>query len=147
LGRALGILALSAAVCGTVQARQLEQPKPIRITHVRGRVVNIHGAPVVNAEVTLTENDKPVLSTHTDANGAFGFERMRGHYWLRVARTEFAPALQELEVTDEIVTALERKRLYIIVGPGACADACSQVFTNKGEFEKALKRMPKGPVR
>jgi hypothetical protein len=113
-------------------------PKPIRITHVEGFVVNSHGKPVVNAEVTLVRDEKVLYSTRTSGDGAFQIEHASGHYILRVGRTEDAPAAQEVFVTDEIVTHLEHKKLYVVVGPGACMDACSSVYTSKREFEKAI---------
>ncbi|MGB8259871.1 MAG: carboxypeptidase-like regulatory domain-containing protein [Terracidiphilus sp.] len=117
---------------------------PIRITRVEGYVANSHGQPLVNAEVTLVQNDKVVYSTRTDADGAFHFDRVSGHYLFRVERTAYAPAAQEVVVTDEIVTHLERKKLYVIVGPGACMDACSTVYTSEREFDKALRRLSRG---
>jgi hypothetical protein len=56
-----------------------------------------------------------------------------------VARTEYAPAVREIIVTDELITRAERKRLYVIVGPGACEDECSSVLTSKQQFEKAIR--------
>ncbi len=44
-------------------------------------------------------------------------------------------------ITDEIVTVLERKKLYVVLGPGACQDACSSVFTNKRDFDKAIRKI------
>ncbi len=57
-----------------------------------------------------------------------------------VARSKYAPAVREIVVTDEIVTRVERKKLYVIVGPGACMDACSAVVTSKREFEETIRR-------
>jgi hypothetical protein len=139
LSRSLGILVLCCAARASLNA-QLEMPKPIRITHVEGIVVNTNGKPVANAEVTLVRDDKTVYSTRTGGDGAFRIEHAAGNYILRVGRTEYAPAAQELFVTDEIVTHLERKKLYVVVGPGACMDACSSVFTSEREFEKAIAK-------
>ena len=94
-------------------------------------------------EVTLAENDKVVYKTKTDKSGEFHFDHVRGQYTFRVARTEYAPAAREIVVTDEVVTALERKKLYVILGPGACADACSAVLTNKREFDRAIRENAK----
>jgi hypothetical protein len=118
----------------------LELPKPIRITHVEGFVANTQGKPVVNAEVTLVRGEKVVYSTRTNGDGAFRIEHVSGNYTFRVGRTEYAPAAQEVVVTDEIVTHLERRKLYVVVGPGACMDACSSVYTSKQEFEKAIRK-------
>jgi hypothetical protein len=146
LGRALGVLALCLAVCASSQA-QLDIPKPMHITHVEGYVANTYGMPVVNAEVTLVQDEQVVYSTRTDADGAFRFDHARGHYQFRVARTAYAPAVLELTVTDELVTHLERRKLYVVVGPGACLDACSAVYTTEREYVKAIRKMPKGQAK
>ena len=41
------------------------------------------------------------------------------------------------------LTTLERKKLYVILGPGACQDACSSVFTSKREFDRAIREKNK----
>jgi hypothetical protein len=139
LSRTLGVLVLCFVACGSLKA-QLDMPKPIRITQVEGFVVNSNGKPVVNAEVTLVRDEKVVYSTRTGGDGAFRIEHVLGRYIFRVGRTEYAPAEGEVVVTNEIVTHLERKELYVVVGPGACMDACSSVFTSKREFEKAIAK-------
>jgi hypothetical protein len=120
---------------------QLDFPQPIRITHVEGYVTDSHGKPVVDAEITLVKDEKVVHSTRTDSKGAFRVDRVSGTYWLRVARTQNAPAERQIVVTPEIVTRLERKKLYVVVGPGACADACSSVYTGQREFQKAIRKL------
>ncbi|HEY2858983.1 MAG TPA: carboxypeptidase-like regulatory domain-containing protein [Terracidiphilus sp.] len=123
----------------TCASAQVKMDAPLHLAKIEGYVANIAGKPVVNAEVTLDEDGKVMASTHTDGRGAFRFDRVLGRYWLRVARTENAPAAHEIEVGDLIESYVERKKLYILVGPGACADACSSIFTSKHDFEKAIK--------
>jgi hypothetical protein len=130
---------LSLVLCGSLHA-QPELPQPIRITSVVGYVVNTDGKPVANAEITLVKEAEVASSTRTDEKGTFRIDHVSGSYLLRVARTENAPAEQQIVVTPEIVTRLERKKLYIVLGPGACADACSTVYTDKREFEKAIRK-------
>jgi Carboxypeptidase regulatory-like domain len=122
---------------------QVDIPGPERLSRVEGYVVNPVGRPVVDVEVTLVRNDKVSYRTRTDQSGEFRFDHVSGEYTFRVARSEYAPASQQIVVTDEIVTALERKRLYVILGPGACADACSAVLTSKREFDRAIRRKSK----
>ena len=118
---------------------QIYIPKPERLTHVEGIVVNSSGHPAEGLEVTLTRDEKVVFRTQTDKSGEFRFEHVSGSYSLRVARSEYAPATREIAVTDEIVTQLERKKLYVILGPGACKDACSSVLTSKKDFDRAIR--------
>ncbi|MGA9585328.1 MAG: carboxypeptidase-like regulatory domain-containing protein [Terracidiphilus sp.] len=122
---------------------QVDIPGPERLSHVDGYVVNPVGHPAVNVAVTLVRDDKVAYQTKTDKSGEFRFDHVSGQYTLRVARSAYAPATREIVVTDEMVTALERKKLYIILGPGACADACSSVLTNKKEFDKAIRENAK----
>jgi hypothetical protein len=122
---------------------QIEVEKPIHLTHVEGYVVDSHGKPLVSAEVTLVRDDTVAFRTRTDRNGAFDIEHAAGRYWFRVGRTENAPAAREVDVTDEIATLLQRKKLYVMVGPGACMDECSLVTTSKHEFDRAIRKQNK----
>jgi hypothetical protein len=130
---------MCAAVAGTLCA-QVDIPGPERLSHVEGIVVNPVGKPAVDVEVTLLRDGKVAVQARTDKAGWFRFEHVKGPYNFQVARTEYAPASREIVVTDEVVTALERKKLYVILGPGACQDACSSVLTNKREFDREIRK-------
>ncbi len=131
---ALPLLLLSSSV-----SAQLEIPGPTHLTHVEGQVVTSAGKPVANLEVTLNQDDKVAFRTSTNQSGEFRFEHVSGRYIFRVARSKYAPAVREIVVTDEIATRVERKRLYVILGPGACMDECSAVLTNKREFDREIR--------
>lgn len=122
---------------------QVDIPGPEHLTHVDGLVVNTAGHAVADLEVTLVRDDKVAFQTRTDKSGEFRFEHVSGRYMFRVARSEYAPAVREIVVTDEIVTRLERKKLYVILGPGACMDECSAVVTSKREFEHDIREKQK----
>ena len=127
----MGLLYLAGA--GFLKA-QVDIPGPERLSHVDGYVVNPVGHPVADLEVTLLRDDKIAYQTKTDKAGEFRFDHVSGQFTFRVARSEFSAAEREIVVTDEIVTALERKKLYVILGPGACKDECSSVLTSKTQF-------------
>jgi len=124
---------------------QIDVPGPERLSHVEGIVVDPLGLAVPNIEVSLVKPDTVTikLSTRTDQSGAFHFDHVKGDYFFRVARSKFAPAERAIVVTDEIVTALERKKLYVILGPGACKDECSSVLTSKRDFDRAIRKKNK----
>jgi Carboxypeptidase regulatory-like domain len=124
---------------GTSSA-QVDIPGPERLGHVEGYVVNPVGHPAVDVEVTLSRDGKPTFKTRTDKTGWFRFEHVSGPYTFQVARTQYAPVLREIVVTDEVVTALERKKLYVILGPGACQDECSLILTNKHDFDREIHK-------
>ncbi len=126
-------------VAGTASA-QVDIPGPERLGHVEGYVVNPVGHPAVDVEVTLLRDGKIAFNTRTDKTGWFRFEHVSGPYTFQVTRTQYAPALREIVVTDEVVTALERKRLYVILGPGACQDECSLILTNKHDFDREIQK-------
>jgi len=138
LGWAWQFSLLNLAFCGWLHA-QIDIPKPLHLTHVEGYVFNDQGKPLVNTEVTLVQDEAVKFKTRTDNAGAFHFDHVSGRYWFHVARSEYAPAAREINVEPEIVTALQRKKLYVIVGPGACMDECSSVFSNKNDFDRALR--------
>ena len=136
----LGCMLLAAVVCDVSHAQQLEKDGPIRLTHVEGVVVNGRGTPAVNVEVTLSQDDKVRMSTHTDQSGKFRIDHVQGDYMFRVARTVNAPAAHAIVVRAELATYIERKKLYVVLGPGACADECSLIVTSKEEFEHAIRK-------
>ena len=140
------IVSLAVSVClfAAVGAHaQVEVDKPEHIAKAEGLVVNSEGKPLAHADVTLNQDGKPVYTTHTDDRGAFRFDHADGRYTFRVARTEYAPAVKDVVVDFQIASSLQRKKLYVIVGPGACEDACSSVFTSESEFKKAIKKKNK----
>ena len=128
------------AVAGTSSA-QVDIPGPERLSHVEGVVVDPTGHATPNIEVTLVKPDTVTLemSTRTNQSGEFRFGKVKGDYLFRIARSQYAPAERAIFVTDEVVTALERKKLYIILGPGACQDACSSVLTSKKDFDRIIR--------
>jgi hypothetical protein len=120
---------------------QVDVPGPERLTHVQGLVVSPTGKPVRDVAITLVQEGKVAVETKTDKAGDFRFEHVpAGTYVFRVARTQYSPAAQDIVVTDEIVTYLERKKLYVVLGPGACQDACAAVVTNKKEFDRTIRK-------
>ena len=132
LGAAGFVVALAAAA-------QPDAPKPIHMVHLRGVVVNPKGQPVQNADVSLLRDDKIAYSTHTDGAGRFDFEHAFGHYQFRVKTPDYSVAARDVVVEFEF-SAVTRKKLYVILGPGACSDDCSSVFTSKGPFDRAIRR-------
>jgi hypothetical protein len=138
--RMLLVALFCVAVCGLAGAQQLDKDGPIRLTHVEGVVVSTRGVPAANVEVTLSQDDKVRMSTHTDQAGKFHIDHVQGDYMFRVARTLNAPAAHEILVRAELATYIERKKLYVVLGPGACADECSLVVTSKEEFEHAIRK-------
>ncbi len=120
---------------------QVDIPGPERLTHVRGFVANPTGHPAADLGITLVRDEHVALQTKTDKSGEFEFEHVpAGAYLFRVERSKDAPAERQIVVTDEIVTVLERKKLYVLLGPGACQDACSAVLTSKKDFDKAVRK-------
>ena len=136
----LGCMLLDSLVCGVAHAQQLDKDGPIRLTHVEGVVVTSRGTPAADVEVTLSQDDKVRMSTHTDRSGRFRIDHVQGDYLFQVARTDNAPAAHEIVVRAELASYIERKKLYVVLGPGACADECSLVVTSKEEFEHAIRK-------
>jgi hypothetical protein len=135
-----GVISIFLCTAGSTSASaKIEIPGPEHLIHVEGYIVNTSGHPVVNAEVTLVRDEKVMFRTQTDKSGRFRFGHVSGQYLFRVERSEYAPAARQVLVGNELVTRLERKKLYVIVGPGACLDACSSVLTNKREFNQAIR--------
>ena len=126
-------------IAGGASQAQPDAVKPIHLVHLRGVVVNPKGEPVANADVSLLRDARVAYATHTDGAGRFAFEHVDGHYVFRVKTPEYSVAVRNVVVEFEI-SALSRKQLYVILGPGACSDDCSSVFTSKGDFDRVIRR-------
>ena len=142
LSMAFWVAVVQGGFCGYLHA-QVDTQTPLHLTHVDGYVVNSKGKPVVNTEVTLVRDEKVAFKTRTDGAGGFHFDHVAGRFWFRVARSDYAPAVREVYVGSEIVTYLKRRKIYVIVGPGACTDECSSVYTTKHEFDRAIRKKNK----
>jgi hypothetical protein len=140
LGLAIWMLCAGAT---TSLSAQVDIPGPERLSHVQGYVVNPVGRPVVDVEVTLIRDNKVAYQARTDKSGEFRFDHVTGQYTFQVARTEYSSATREIVVTEEVVTAIKRKKLYVVLGPGACKDDCSSVLTSKREFDRAIREKNK----
>ena len=135
----LGAMLLSMAPAYALQAH-VDIDKPERLINVEGVVVNTQGNPLSGAPVTLERDGKVIHKVMTDSSGRFKFGNVHGDYLFRVGRTQYSPAVLNVTVGDDLVVVVERKKLYVIAGPGACEDACSTVTTDKSEFKKILKQ-------
>ena len=128
------IMAMAAAARAQIQA-----PEPFHLARVRGVYVDEKGNPIAGAAVTLDRGDKAVGSTMTDGAGQFEIKHVTGHYWLHMKKPGYSVVGREV-VVGEASSYLTGERLYIIAGPAACSDDCSQVFTSKAKFDKAIRR-------
>ncbi len=137
------LLAISSAMVSGAARPQLETNGPIHLTSVEGHVVDSFGKAAADLNVTLSRDNKVLLSTHTDQRGDFRIDKASGDYLFQVERSKDAPAARQVIVRMELVTLAERKKLYVILGPGACTDACSSIFTSKQDFNKALRKLNK----
>lgn len=139
-----GVFLVLFCVAGAISSNaQVDVPGPERLSHVDGLVVNPVGHPVADIEVTLSRDGKVASQTRTDKSGEFRFEHVKGQYTFRVARSEYSDAVREITVTDELVTELARKKLFVVLGPGACTDECSLILTNKREFDREIRKRNK----
>lgn len=118
---------------------QPDAPQVIHLVHLRGVVVNPKGQPVANADVSLLKDDRVAYATHTDASGQFVFDHVDGHWVFHVKTPGYSIAVRNIVVEFEM-SALARKQLYVILGPGACNDDCSSVFTSKRDFDRVIRR-------
>jgi hypothetical protein len=94
---------------------------------------------VANADVSLIKDDRLAYATHTDAAGRFALDHVDGHWVFRVKTPGYSIAARNIVVEFEM-SALARKQLYVVLGPGACSDDCSSVFTSKGDFDRLIRR-------
>lgn len=127
------------AMLGAAHA-QVAPVAPYHLSHLRGVYVDEKGNPIAGAAVALEQDDKPVYTAATDPSGRFEIKHVNGHYWLRVQEKGYPTVHREVIVGLEAVSYLHGDVLYIIAGPAACTDDCSQIFTSKGKFDQAIRR-------
>jgi hypothetical protein len=140
ISRTLAI-GLTIAICIAASApsfANVESQPPIHLWRLHGLLVTPEGKPLPNVSVTLSRDNKPVAKTTTDTKGEFAFDHVYGHFQLHIDRTKYSPLDREVVVGIE-TAELARKMLYVIAGPGACADDCSSVFTSKSEFQRKIR--------
>ncbi len=142
LGYVTAVALFCVLACPPCNA-QLEPNAPIRLTSVEGVVVDSFGKAAANLNVTLSRDNKVLMSTHTNHQGNFRIDHASGEYLFQVERSKDAPAVHQIIVRMELLTLAEHKKLYVILGPSACMDACSSIFTNKQDFKKALRKLNK----
>jgi len=146
LCRAMLIAALGAVVAIGAHA-QLDTPGPMHLARVHGVYVDAKGHPIPGAEVTLQQNERVAYETKTDGAGKFVFKHATGHYRLRAHMTGYSPLDRDVIVGLDAVMYLRNETLYVIAGPSACTDDCSSVFTNRNQFEKAIRRNTRNPYQ
>lgn len=113
----------------------------MHLWRLHGFYMNPAGKPIENVEIILVRDGVVRFKTRTDAAGRFAFDHVSGRYRLQIEKaTNHSLLSREVVVGLETATVLKRNTLYVIAGPGACTDDCSSVFTNKGDFDKAVRR-------
>src|SRR5580704_11098902 len=108
-------------LCGVSQAGECRMVPIKRIQCVRGTVVDGSGARISNARVTILRGGTEIVSTRTNADGKFSFERLEaGDYEIQVKTNSFNTARSPI-----VVVAPTRKckwTLQIVLGFGVECD-------------------------
>jgi hypothetical protein len=134
------LFAALLTACASVSASaQISMPTPYRVSHLRGLFVDGKGNPIPDADVTLDRDDKTYFSTKTDNAGRFEIKHVSGRYGLHIKKLRFSMVARDVIVGVDAVAHLRGATLYIIDGPAACTDDCSQVFTSKDKFDRAIR--------
>jgi hypothetical protein len=138
LGRVCVLIALLLIACGTSSAR-VEGAGTLHLWRLHGVFVDAAGKPLANIGVTLLRDGKVAYRATTDKAGHFDFPKAYGRYVLHIDRAKYSQVSREVVIGVDMAM-LHRTHLYVIAGPGACTDDCSDVFTSKNEFDKAIRR-------
>jgi len=128
-------LTIAAPLTAQIEIRTLH------LARVHGSVSDRTGRPVGDARVYLVSgtDETTVKETRTDTLGKFNLGRRDGSYWLRVEAKGFSTAGEHVIVGLTFWALFHSSRLYVMLGPQACMDDCSPVWTNKRQFEHALR--------
>jgi len=120
---------------------KVEPPGPLHLWRLHGFFMDHAGKPIENVEVTLIRDGAVRYKTKTDTSGQFAFDHVSGRYLLHVDKSNhFSELSREVVVGLETAMMLKSNTLFVIAGPGACADDCSSVFTSKSDYEKTIRQ-------
>jgi hypothetical protein len=132
------VLSLVFFCCACISYAQITVYKPFHVRHVLGYVVNKSGKPIADAQVTLDNGDSVVYKTKTDDSGRFEFNHAGGRLWLHVNAPHYSAARRQVVVGPDFRAFFHSGTFYVMLGPGACSDECSWVFTRKIQFNRAV---------
>ncbi|MFY9852329.1 MAG: carboxypeptidase-like regulatory domain-containing protein [Terracidiphilus sp.] len=115
--------------------------RTLHLASVQGLVTDRMGRPVGNARVYLVSatDGTAIKETRTDSLGRFNLGRLDGSYWFRVDAKGFSAAGDHMIVGLNLPTLLHSSRLHVMLGPQACMDDCSPIWTNKRRFEHSVR--------
>ena len=118
---------------------QIEVHKPLHLSHVHGIVTDRAGSPVANADVALVRKESVAFKTKTDDSGRFVLDKGSGRYLFRVSASGYSTAYREVIIGADFETLFNKAELYVVLGPGACSDECSSIYTGKKKFDEAVR--------
>lgn len=136
----IGCMLFALAPCRATTRPQQESDQTIHVLRAHGFIADTYGKPVPQAQVTLSRNDRVIAETATNAAGEFRIDHVDGQYTLRVKAAGNSPATRQIVLGEAAMLLLHQNTLYVILGPGACAEECSSVFTSKREFDRAISK-------
>ncbi len=139
LGRLFPALA-TGLLLSVISHAQVDIPGPFHVSHLKGIVVTPEGKPVADAAINLTQDSKVIYTTHTDAKGQYDFKHVSGEFIFRMKVPHYSIVARPVLVRFELATEVRGNALYVILGPGACSDDCSSVYTSKKDFERRIRR-------
>ena len=120
---------------------KVEAQGPLHLWRLHGFYMDAKGNPIANTELTLERDGTVRYRTKTDASGWFAFDHVTGRYTMHIDKSSnYSQLSREVVVGLETATILRKNTLYVVAGPGVCTDDCSSVFTNKYDFEQAVRR-------
>ena len=133
------LVALAIVSSLPVVHAQITIHKPLHVSRVQGIVANKSGEPISNAEITLLREGSLTLKSHTDESGQFKIGSAAGPLLLRVSASGYSPLARDL-IVETTTDALSRtSQVYVMLGPAACSDECSLLFTNRKYFDRAVR--------
>jgi hypothetical protein len=118
---------------------QIEVFKPRHVWHVKGYVTNKSGKPIADAEVALVRGESVTFKTKTDGSGKFKFDHAVGKYWLRVMAPHYSTAARDVIIGADLSALIHGSTFYVMLGPGACMDECSPIYTSKKKYDHAVR--------
>jgi len=115
--------------------------KPLHLSHAYGYVLSETGSPLAGVQVALASGVQPSEAVVTDAKGYFDFSNSKGEYLLHVRTPGSASANRQVVVGADVRALFHRGPLYIMIKPVVCEDCVSPVFTNRKQFDRAVREL------
>jgi hypothetical protein len=115
--------------------------KQVKVSRLRGRVLDQQGKPVSGAHVELLKRGAgdALANTTTDADGTFQFNEPGGQYWVQVNASGFEMIGLNVRVNHGLFSFFNARNLYLVLAVGGTAKPCPAEITSRKKLQEYIR--------